>query len=82
MRTAMAALILVACNRTVPLTARAGVAEPLYCFDGQSLVGGKPKASMGCFADAPLCAKALSLAQRYGSLADVVSLTPCHRRTP
>lgn len=74
--------LLAGCARPVPIAARSVGVEPVYCFDGMALIGGKPKASMGCFADAPLCAKALSLARRYGSLADVVSLTPCHRRTP
>lgn len=80
MRIAVLLAILVGCNRSVPITARAGGVEPVYCFDGMARIDGKSRASRGCFEDAALCGKALSLAQRYGSLADVVRLSPCSRR--
>lgn len=74
---AIFALVLLGCTHQVPIVRLSAPQRTSWCFTGTSRVRGRLRVSIGCFEEKDICAKALKTAQDYGSIAGVLSLTPC-----
>lgn len=70
-------LLLASCSRPPVVQGALPWKAATWCMSGLTRKDGRERRAVGCFETAKLCRDALITAGKYGSLVDVVALTPC-----